>query len=43
MSEKARENIKNIKIGGECNKEPIDIFKMGGNINLKEPIGGNVM
>ena len=41
--EKASENIKNLKIGGECNKEPIGIFKMGGNVNLKEQIGGNVM
>ena len=40
---KASENIKNFKIGGEGNKEPTDIFKMGGNINLKEPIGGNVI
>ena len=40
---KGKWNIKNWKIGGECDKEPIDIFKMGGNVNLKEPIGGNVM
>ena len=43
MWEKASENFKNFKNGGECNKEPNDIFKMGGNENLKEPIGGNVM
>ena len=34
---------KKLKIEGECNKEPINIFKMWGNVNLKEPIGGNVM
>ena len=41
--EKVSENIQNLKTGGECNKEPIDIFKMEGNVSLKEPIGGNVM
>ena len=40
---KSKKKFKKFKNWGECNKEPIDIFKMGGNVNLKEPIGWNAM